>query len=179
MKGAILSRMKYVSIAIVIIFIGVIIGFWVKKAPQQEVVVPVTQEENKVEEIKAPVEEPKKVEGTKIIKTKTIQGMKIETTKEGTGPEITNGKTAVVHYTGKLTDGTVFDSSVTRGTPFEFPLGAGMVIKGWDLGVLGMKVGEKRVLTIPSDLAYGERGAGGAIPPNATLVFDVELLGIK
>ena len=105
--------------------------------------------------------------------------MKIETTKEGTGAEITNGKTAVVHYTGKLTDGKVFDSSVSRGTPFEFPLGAGMVIKGWELGVLGMKVGEKRILTIPSELGYGERGAGGVIPPNATLIFEVELLGIK
>lgn len=179
--------MKYVSIAIVIIFIGVVIGFWVKKDPQQENVVPVTQQEVKTEPATetSGVSEtnktdlPAQAETKKIIKTKTIQGMKIETTQEGTGPEISNGKTAVVHYTGKLTDGTVFDSSVTRGTPFEFPLGAGMVIKGWDLGVLGMKVGEKRVLTIPSDLAYGERGAGGAIPPNATLVFDVELLGIK
>lgn len=176
--------MKYVSIAIVVIFVGVVIGFWVKKAPQQEVVVPVT-EEKMVEETKVPVEEPTKTDvpaqtgEIKVIKTKTIQGMKIETTQEGTGVEIKNGQTAVVHYTGKLTNGTVFDSSVTRGTPFEFPLGAGMVIKGWDLGVLGMKVGEKRTLTIPSELAYGERGAGGAIPPNATLVFDVELLGIK
>lgn len=168
--------MKYVSIAIVIIFIGLVVGFWVKKAPQEEQVVPVV-EEPKVEETVQKPEEPKKEE--KINKIKTIQGMKIETTKEGTGAEITNGKTAVVHYTGKLTDGKVFDSSVSRGTPFEFPLGAGMVIKGWELGVLGMKVGEKRILTIPSELGYGERGAGGVIPPNATLIFEVELLGIK
>ena len=168
--------MKYVSIAIVIIFIGLIIGFWIKKAPQEEQVVPVV-EEPKVEETVQKPEEPKKEE--KINKVKTIQGMKIETTQEGTGPEITNGKTAVVHYTGKLTDGKVFDSSVTRGTPFEFPLGAGMVIKGWELGVLGMKVGEKRILTIPAELGYGERGAGGVIPPNTTLIFEVELLGIK
>ena len=168
--------MKYVSIAIVIIFIGLVVGFWVKKAPQEEQVVPVV-EEPKVEETVQKPEEPKKEE--KINKIKTIQGMKIETTKEGTGAEITNGKTAVVHYTGKLTDGKVFDSSVSRGTPFEFPLGAGMVIKGWELGVLGMKVGEKRILTIPSELGYGERGAGGVMPPNATLIFEVELLGIK
>lgn len=168
--------MKYVSIAIVIIFIGLVVGFWVKKAPQEEQVVPVV-EEPKVEETVQKPEEPKKEE--KINKIKTIQGMKIETTKEGTGSEITNGKTAVVHYTGKLTDGKVFDSSVSRGTPFEFPLGAGMVIKGWELGVLGMKVGEKRILTIPAELGYGERGAGGVIPPNATLIFEVELLGIK
>ena len=108
-----------------------------------------------------------------------VQGMKIETTKEGSGAEITNGKTAVVHYTGKLENGTVFDSSKTRGTPFEFPLGAGMVIKGWELGVLGMKVGETRILTIPADLGYGAGGVPGAIPPNATLIFEVELLGIK
>lgn len=176
--------MKYVSIAIVIIFVAVIIGFWVKKAPQEEsptVSAPVeetTPASNKVEPVK-PADAPVQTGTKKIIKTTTIQGMKIETTKEGTGVEIKDGQTAVVHYTGKLTDGTVFDSSVTRGTPFEFPLGAGMVIKGWDLGVLGMKVGEKRTLTIPAELGYGARGAGGVIPPNATLVFDVELLGIK
>lgn len=171
--------MKYVSIAIVIIFIGLVIGFWIKKAPKEEPVVPAQEEQKLEEQAQKPQkpEEPKKEEN--INKIKTIQGMKIETTKEGTGAEITNGKTAVVHYTGKLTDGKVFDSSVTRGTPFEFPLGAGMVIKGWELGVLGMKVGEKRVLTIPADLGYGERGAGGVIPPNATLIFEVELLAIK
>ncbi len=167
--------MKYISIAIVIVFIAVVVGFWIKKAPVAEPVVEEVPQQVVTEEPKT-TEEPVIKKPNKIT---TIQGMKIETTKEGTGPEITNGKTAVVHYTGKLTDGKVFDSSVTRGTPFEFPLGAGMVIKGWDLGVLGMKVGEKRVLTIPSELAYGERGAGGAIPPNATLVFEVELLGIK
>lgn len=89
------------------------------------------------------------------------------------------GKTVSVHYTGWLENGNKFDSSVDRGQLFSFPLGAGRVIKGWDEGVQGMKVGGKRKLTIPSDLGYGSRGAGGVIPPNATLIFDVELLGIR
>jgi peptidylprolyl isomerase len=172
--------MKYVSIFIVIVFIGVVIGSWLKKTPQVENVNQSAPEEQVVENKDLPEQATTPADtGKKINKVTTIQGMKIETTKEGTGVEIKNGQTAVVHYTGKLTDGTTFDSSKTRGTPFEFPLGAGMVIKGWDMGVLGMKVGEIRMLTIPSDLGYGERGAGGVIPPNATLVFEVELLGIK
>jgi FKBP-type peptidyl-prolyl cis-trans isomerase len=177
--------MKYVSIIIVIVFIGVIVGFWLKKTPQQAPATSVSQVQETVpttsapQETTAPAAPEKPATTKKIIKTTTIQGMKIETTQEGSGVAIANGQTAVVHYTGKLTNGTVFDSSVTRGTPFEFPLGAGMVIKGWDLGVLGMKVGEKRTLTIPAELGYGARGAGGVIPPNATLIFDVELLGIK
>jgi FKBP-type peptidyl-prolyl cis-trans isomerase len=104
----------------------------------------------------------------------------------GEGPEIAAGSTAVVHYTGWLFDsaaadrkGAKFDSSVDRGQPFRFPLGAGRVIRGWDQGVAGMQVGQKRTLIIPPDLGYGSRGAGGVIPPNATLVFDVELLGIE
>lgn len=104
--------------------------------------------------------------------------LKIEVLKEGAGAEIKNGELATVHYTGWLTDGTKFDSSLDRGEAFTFPLGVGMVIKGWEQGVLGMKVGEKRKLTIPSSLGYGERGAGGMIPPNATLIFEVELLKI-
>jgi len=84
-----------------------------------------------------------------------------------------------VHYVGVLENGTKFDSSVDRGTPFEFSLGAGRVIPGWDIGVEGMKVGEVRKLTVPSELAYGSGGAGNAIPPNATLIFEVQLLGIK
>jgi FKBP-type peptidyl-prolyl cis-trans isomerase len=97
----------------------------------------------------------------------------------GTGDVAVAGKSVTVHYTGWLTNGQKFDSSVDRGQPFTFPLGAGRVIKGWDEGVQGMKVGGKRKLTIPSQLGYGARGAGGAIPPHATLVFDVELLGIR
>jgi len=108
-----------------------------------------------------------------------IQGMKIETLKEGTGEIAKNGDTVSVHYTGTLEDGTKFDSSVDRGTPFSFILGAGRVIQGWDLGVAGMKVGEKRKLTIPPELGYGASGAGDVIPPNVTLIFEVELLGIN
>jgi FKBP-type peptidyl-prolyl cis-trans isomerase len=105
----------------------------------------------------------------------------------GTGPEIKSGQTALVHYTGWLYDagtpenkGSKFDSSVDRNEPFEFPVGGGMVIKGWDQGVVGMKVGGKRRLVIPPDMGYGSRGAGGGlIPPGATLVFDVELVEIR
>ena len=111
--------------------------------------------------------------------TVSPSGLKIEEVKVGTGDVAVAGKTVVVHYTGYLTDGTKFDSSVDRGQPFDFPLGAGRVIKGWDEGVAGMKVGGKRKLTIPPELGYGAAGAGGKIPPNATLVFDVELLGVK
>ena len=106
-------------------------------------------------------------------------GLKIEVLNEGEGVAAKNGDNVSVHYTGTLEDGTKFDSSIDRGIPFNFVLGAGQVIKGWDLGVLGMKIGEKRKLIIPSDLAYGENGIPGAIPSNATLAFEVELLEIK
>ena len=96
----------------------------------------------------------------------------------GTGATAASGQKVTVHYTGWLTNGTKFDSSKDRGDPFVFPLGKGQVIKGWDQGVQGMKVGGKRKLTIPPEMGYGSRGAGGVIPPNATLVFEVELLGV-
>ena len=105
--------------------------------------------------------------------------MEIEDIEVGEGAEPEVGQTVIVHYTGRLVDGTKFDSSVDRGTPFSFRLGTGQVIRGWDEGVKGMKVGGKRKLTIPPALGYGPRGAGGVIPPNATLVFEVELLGVQ
>jgi FKBP-type peptidyl-prolyl cis-trans isomerase FkpA len=97
----------------------------------------------------------------------------------GDGDEAQAGRVVSVHYTGWLTDGVKFDSSVDRNEPFDFPLGRGYVIRGWDEGVAGMKVGGKRKLTIPPEMGYGARGAGGVIPPNATLVFEVELLAIR
>ncbi len=113
------------------------------------------------------------------VKNFEIQGMKIEILKEGTGNAAKNGDRVSVHYKGTLENNEKFDSSYDRGIPFSFVLGAGRVIEGWDLGVLGMKVGEKRKLTIPPELAYGSQGAGGVIPPNAILIFEVELLAIN
>ena len=109
----------------------------------------------------------------------SVSELKIEDTTAGTGAEAKKGMQVSVHYTGWLTDGKKFDSSLDRGVPFKFQLGVGQVIKGWDEGVVGMKVGGKRKLTIPSDMAYGERGAGNVIPPNSTLVFEVELLEVQ
>lgn len=105
--------------------------------------------------------------------------LKIEDIVVGTGIEAVAGKKVTVNYIGTLTNGTKFDSSYDRGVPFSFNLGVGEVIKGWDQGVLGMKVGGKRKLTIPSSLGYGEAGAGSVIPPNATLIFEVELLKVE
>ena len=103
----------------------------------------------------------------------------IEDLTVGSGDEAVAGNNVVVHYTGWLTDGAKFDSSKDRDDPFLFRLGAGQVIRGWDQGVAGMRIGGKRKLTIPPEMAYGSRGAGGVIPPNATLVFEVELLAIR
>ena len=114
---------------------------------------------------------------------KTASGLVIDELAPGTGDTATSGKKVSVHYTGWLFEkgvkGKKFDSSKDRGDPFIFPLGQGHVIKGWDEGVAGMKVGGKRQLTIPPELGYGSRGAGGAIPPNATLIFEVELLKVS
>jgi len=109
----------------------------------------------------------------------TDSGLKIDDVVEGEGNEAKAGQLVTVHYTGWLTDGNKFDSSKDRNDPFSFKLGVGQVIRGWDEGVEGMKVGGKRKLTIPPQLGYGERGAGGVIPPNATLVFEVELLATQ
>lgn len=111
--------------------------------------------------------------------TMTPSGLQFIEVQPGTGDEARSGHRVQVHYTGWLTNGTKFDSSVDRGDPFTFALGKGQVIRGWDQGVAGMKVGGKRRLLIPADLGYGAQGAGGVIPPNATLIFDVELLGVQ
>lgn len=115
--------------------------------------------------------------------TVTNSGLILADTKTGSGAVAQAGKTCIMHYTGWLYEngakGAKFDSSLDRGEPFAFRLGQGQVIKGWDEGVAGMKVGGKRTLIIPPELGYGARGAGGAIPPNATLLFEVELLGVK
>lgn len=110
---------------------------------------------------------------------KTSSGLEYVDLVEGKGASPQKGQTVIVHYTGWLTDGKKFDSSLDRNEPFAFQIGVGQVIRGWDEGVSTMKVGGKRKLTIPPDLGYGNRGAGGVIPPNATLIFDVELLDIK
>jgi peptidylprolyl isomerase len=112
-------------------------------------------------------------------KVTTPSGLQYEDTVEGTGVSPKSGQMVSVHYTGTLVDGTKFDSSRDRGAPFAFQIGRGRVIKGWDEGVLTMKVGGRRILTIPADLGYGARGAGDVIPPDATLVFDVELLKVQ
>jgi peptidylprolyl isomerase len=104
--------------------------------------------------------------------------LKIEDIKKGEGPEVKSGDTVEIHYKGTLTNGKKFDSSYDRGTPFETKIGVGQVIEGWDKGVVGMQVGGKRKLTIPPSMGYGDRAAG-EIPPNSTLIFEVELLGIK
>ena len=132
----------------------------------------------------APALSQDKVEKKESKMTRTPSGLQYEDTKVGTGASPKTGQTCVMHYTGWLWEngakGKKFDSSVDRGTPFKFPIGQGMVIKGWDEGVSTMKVGGKRTLLIPPQLGYGARGTGGGlIPPNATLLFDVELLGIE
>jgi peptidylprolyl isomerase len=124
---------------------------------------------------------PEKKKESKMVTTPS--GLKYEDTKEGTGPSPKNGQKCSMHYTGWLweneTKGKKFDSSLDRGAPFEFRIGQGEVIRGWDEGVATMKVGGKRTLIISPGLGYGSRGAAGAIPPNATLIFEVELLGVK
>lgn len=129
-----------------------------------------------------PVQNPNLVSSSMPISSPTnnmITELKIEDLKIGTGAEVKSGDTILINYKGTLLNGTQFDSSYDRGQPFETKIGVGMVIEGWDVGVIGMKVGGKRKLTIPSNMAYGPQGAGGIIPPNSPLIFELELLSIK
>ena len=137
------------------------------------------QAEQKPEMSAAGMADQKKAESKASNVVTTSSGLKYEILREGSGVGASSGQTVSVHYTGWLENGTKFDSSLDRGTTFQFALGAGQVIKGWDEGVLGMKAGEKRKLTIPANLGYGSRGAGGVIPPNATLIFDVEMVSFR
>jgi peptidylprolyl isomerase len=164
--------MKYLQIIILIVVIGLIFMFannLLNKKPMED---PIQEPKEEVTEepVVTPIEHP----------VEDITELKIETLVEGTGEPAKNGDTLSVMYKGTLVTGEQFDSSYDRGAPFDLQLGQGMVIQGWDKGLIGMKVGEKRALHIPSDLAYGEGGAPGSIiGPNADLIFEVELLEIK
>lgn len=175
--------MKYIIGGIVVLALIFFIFFHKKQAPVTEVLPSQeAQTSTKEPEAQAPAasEQKNETEQSAINKKEVKNGMTIEVLKEGSGPEIKNGQTAVMQYTGMFPNGEVFDATSKRGNqPFSFILGSGMVIKGWDEGVLGMKVGESRKFTIPPELAYGERGIPGAIPPNATLIFEVTLEAIK
>lgn len=177
--------MKYIVGGIVLAAAIVGIALWLKGAPDVVVIEPATapvvegpQSAPTAQPDTAPHQEGGQADDKNKITTKN--GMTIETTKDGSGTGIINGQIAVMQYTGTLTDGSVFDATSKRGgTPFEFTLGAGQVIKGWDQGILGMKVGEERTLTIPPELGYGPQGYPPVIPQNATLIFTVKLEAIK
>jgi len=153
------------------ILVLAILGLGVFGAAQKQ-----STSKNATASVKPDTSAPTKLSGAP---TKMPDGLEYWDIKKGTGAVAQSGHKVKVHYTGWLTNGKKFDSSVDRKQPFEFMLGAGQVIKGWDEGVAGMKVGGKRQLRIPPDLGYGGAGAGGVIPPNATLIFDVELLGVE
>jgi FKBP-type peptidyl-prolyl cis-trans isomerase len=156
---------KMIGLGVVFLVVIVVAGYWYMKKSEK------TEQQNIVSQ-----------GGSAVDRVKTASGLEYEIIKEGTGESPKAGQQVTVHYTGWLDNngqlGTKFDSSVDRGTPFTFMVGVGQVIKGWDEGVMGMKVGEKRRLIIPASLGYGAQGAGRVIPPNATLIFDVELISI-
>lgn len=159
---------KKAILILIAVLVLITVGFWFLNKPEKTVTL--DKKEGVQENMATDSGNPS---------TSLRAGLQIEDIKIGTGNAVTAGDTVVMHYSGTLTDGTKFDSSYDRGTPFTTRIGVGQVIQGWDMGVPGMKIGGKRKLTIPSALGYGESGAGGVIPPNATLVFEVELLEIK
>ncbi len=176
--------MKYIWTSIlVIVVVGIVI--WGTHSKKTAEVLPPAPEESAVAGPQEPVPTKDYNANAPLSKNKVIlqNGMKIEITKEGTGTPISKGEVAVMNYTGRLENGTVFDSNIDAKfkhvEPFSFTLGENRVIQGWEQGVLGMKVGESRTLTIPGELAYGPSGIPGVIPPNATLIFDVTLITIK
>lgn len=166
------KKTTLILVALVIVGVGALL-YWMR-TPQDVATQELQSPGSNQQTTQLPMQE------TTSITMQTLpDGLQIGDVVVGTGTEAVAGKEVTVHYTGTFIDGTKFDSSLDRGKPFPFKLGAGMVIKGWDEGVAGMKVGGKRKLIIPSDLGYGPNGYPGAIPPNATLLFDVELLGVK
>ncbi len=175
--------MKKVLIALIAI-VAIVLGYMlfssksaVAPAVNNETAKTVSKEE--VKGVESSSKAQPKVSTNSTNDKKKPMGLEIKTTKEGTGDRvIKSGDHIFVHYTGKLTNGTVFNSSVTRGVPFDFTIGQGMVIAGWEQGFLGAKVGEKRTLTIPAEMGYGSRDMG-TIPANSTLIFDVEVVSIK
>lgn len=172
---------KIVSFVVLLVGIIFLAGCGQPQNTQSQKTAPDTREQpvSQLEEKQTPIKQDSKNNSNS--NDANAMELKIETTKQGTGSQvIKSGDTISVQYTGKLVDGTKFDSSYDHGgQPFTFQIGIGKVIKGWDQGLLGAKVGEKRTLTIPASLGYGATGAGGVIPPNATLIFDVEVVSIQ
>jgi FKBP-type peptidyl-prolyl cis-trans isomerase len=160
----------FIPVAVVALLVGVGVYFLSNKTTNNQTLATATPEDTIVSTAESVATSSAKP---------NMEGLKIEDIKVGTGAEAVSGKKITVNYSGTLTDGTKFDSSYDRGEPFSFNLGAGEVIQGWDKGFAGMKIGGKRKLTIPPELGYGANGAGGVIPPNATLIFEVELLKVE